>query len=75
VKQTHSADAASLKGKSVILATDGFEQSEPTEPRKALDGLVTSRKPDDIPAFNRKMIEEIAEGPPRTRTSRSTVET
>ncbi|AKT37824.1 type 1 glutamine amidotransferase domain-containing protein [Chondromyces crocatus] len=26
-------------------------------------GLVTSRKPDDLPAFNRKMIEEIAEGP------------
>jgi len=26
------------------------------------DGLVTSRKPDDIPAFNRKMIEEFAEG-------------
>jgi protease I len=25
-------------------------------------GLTTSRKPDDIPAFNRKMIEEIAEG-------------
>ncbi|CCH57256.1 intracellular protease, PfpI family [Fibrisoma limi BUZ 3] len=25
-------------------------------------GLVTSRKPDDIPAFNRKMIEEIGEG-------------
>jgi protease I len=25
-------------------------------------GLVTSRKPDDIPAFSRKMIEEIAEG-------------
>jgi protease I len=25
-------------------------------------GMVTSRKPDDIPAFNRKMIEEIAEG-------------
>ncbi len=25
-------------------------------------GLVTSRKPADIPAFNRKMIEEIAEG-------------
>jgi deglycase len=37
-------------------------------------GLVTSRKPDDIPAFNRKMIEEIAEGAPSTRTSRSTVE-
>jgi protease I len=26
------------------------------------DGLVTSRKPADIPAFNRKMIEEFAEG-------------
>ena len=25
-------------------------------------GLVTSRKPDDIPAFNRQMIEEFAEG-------------
>jgi protease I len=25
-------------------------------------GLVTSRKPDDIPAFNKKMLEEIAEG-------------
>ena len=26
------------------------------------EGIVTSRKPDDIPAFNAKMIEEIAEG-------------
>ncbi len=26
------------------------------------NGLVTSRKPDDIPAFNRKMIEEFREG-------------
>jgi protease I len=26
------------------------------------NGLVTSRKPDDIPAFNKKLIEEIAEG-------------
>jgi protease I len=26
------------------------------------NGLVTSRKPDDIPAFNRKMIEEFVEG-------------
>ena len=25
-------------------------------------GMVTSRKPDDIPAFNKKMIEEFAEG-------------
>ncbi len=26
------------------------------------NGLVTSRSPDDIPAFNRKMVEEFAEG-------------
>jgi protease I len=26
------------------------------------NGLVTSRKPDDLPAFNRKLIEEIKEG-------------
>jgi len=26
------------------------------------EGLVTSRRPDDLPAFNRKMIEEITEG-------------
>ncbi|HEX4945810.1 MAG TPA: type 1 glutamine amidotransferase domain-containing protein [Blastocatellia bacterium] len=26
------------------------------------NGLITSRKPDDIPAFNQKMIEEFAEG-------------
>jgi protease I len=30
------------------------------------NGLVSSRKPDDIPAFNRKMIEEFAEGPHKT---------
>ena len=27
------------------------------------NGLVSSRKPDDIPAFKRKMIKEFAEGP------------
>jgi protease I len=26
------------------------------------NGLVTSRKPDDLPAFNRKLVEEFAEG-------------
>lgn len=26
------------------------------------EGLVTSRKPDDLDAFNAKMVEEIAEG-------------
>jgi len=30
-------------------------------------GIVTSRKPDDIPAFNKKMIEEFCEGPHRDR--------
>jgi protease I len=35
-------------------------------------GLVTSRKPDDIPAFNRKMIEEFAEGVHRDRTRQAT---
>jgi protease I len=35
------------------------------------NGLVTSRKPDDIPAFNNKMIEEFAEGKhSRTRAAR-----
>jgi protease I len=33
-------------------------------------GLVTSRKPDDIPAFNRKMIEEFGEGIHTTAASR-----
>jgi len=32
-------------------------------------GLVSSRKPDDIPAFNEKMIEEFAEGKHRGRSS------
>ena len=26
------------------------------------DGLVTSRKPDDLPAFNEKIVEEFCEG-------------
>ena len=30
-------------------------------------GLVTSRKPDDIPAFNKKIIEEFAEGKHRSQ--------
>ena len=32
------------------------------------EGIVTSRKPDDIPAFNEKMIEEFAEGRHSQRT-------
>ncbi|MGC2235879.1 MAG: type 1 glutamine amidotransferase domain-containing protein [Pyrinomonadaceae bacterium] len=33
------------------------------------NGLVTSRKPEDIPAFNKKMIEEFAEGIHKRRKS------
>ena len=33
------------------------------------NGLVTSRKPDDIPAFNEKMIEEFCEGPHEAMTT------
>src|SRR5690242_19355616 len=33
------------------------------------DGIVTSRKPDDIPAFNKKMIEEFCEGRHPARTA------
>jgi len=35
------------------------------------EGLVTSRKPDDLPAFQRRMIEEFAEGR-HARTGRAT---
>ena len=37
-------------------------------------GLVTSRKPDDLPAFNRKMLEEFEEGR-HARAGTQTVET
>jgi protease I len=41
------------------------------------NGLVTSRKPDDIPAFNDKMVEEFCEGrhAPKTATPASQLET
>jgi protease I len=38
-------------------------------------GLVSSRRPDDLPAFCRKMIEEFAEGPHAGRAQRSTAPT
>jgi protease I len=34
-------------------------------------GLVTSRNPNDLPAFNAKMIEEVAEGAHRQQTQRA----
>jgi protease I len=44
------------------------------EPVVVDNGLVTSRRPSDIPAFNRKMIEEIEEGPhgPRGQAAKRT---
>lgn len=41
------------------------------------NGLVTSRKPDDIPAFNKKMLEEFSEGrhPPTSGTVTAQLET
>ena len=38
-------------------------------------GLVTSRKPDDIPAFNDKMIEEFAEGKHAAQAEKTTTTT
>jgi protease I len=38
------------------------------------NGLVTSRKPDDIPAFNEKMIEEFCEGRHQARSGTASAE-
>lgn len=68
------ADALKDKKVAILVANEGIEQVELTEPRKALEDagatvellapepLVTSRQPDDLPAFNAKMVEELAEG-------------
>ena len=49
--------ADKLQGKRVaFLATDMVEQVVVD------NGLVTSRKPDDLPAFNEKIVEEFCEG-------------
>ncbi|WP_394821723.1 type 1 glutamine amidotransferase domain-containing protein [Pendulispora albinea] len=44
------------------------------EPVVVDDGIVTSRKPDDIPKFNEKMIEEFAEGEHRRRGAANNVQ-
>ena len=41
------------------------------EPVVVDNGLVTSRKPSDIPAFNKKFIEELQEGPHQRSSARS----
>ena len=65
-----------LKGRSITswpsLKTDLINAGAKwTDQEVVVDqGLVSSRKPDDIPAFNRKMLEEFAEGiTPRRGTS------
>ena len=57
--------STSIRGKKVaFLATDGVEEVEYTEPRKAVENadgtLVTSRKPDDLPAFCDALLEQIS---------------
>jgi len=67
-----------LQGKKVaIVVANGFEQVEMTDPKKALEEAGRANRHrlagegnrarlaayrDDIPAFNRKMIEEFEEG-------------
>lgn len=61
-------DAGAVKGRKVTswpsLKTDLTNAGAQWVDQEVVTdrGLVTSRKPDDIPAFNRKMIEEFAEG-------------
>ena len=61
-------DAGVAKGRKMTSARD--DRDGPEKCRRELgesrsgggQRLVTSRKPDDLPAFNRKMIEEFREG-------------
>jgi len=61
-------DAGGVKGRRVTswpsLKTDLTNAGAKWEDSEVVtdQGLVTSRKPDDLPAFNRKMVEEFAEG-------------
>jgi protease I len=61
-------EAGAIQGRTLTswpsLKTDIQNAGGKWEDREVMtdNGIVTSRKPDDIPAFNRKMIEEFAEG-------------
>lgn len=69
-------EAGVLKGKTLTswpsLQTDIRNAGGDWVDREVVadEGLVTSRKPDDLPAFNRKMIEEFAEGAHTGRPAR-----
>jgi protease I len=73
-------EANVLKGRHLTswpsLRTDiGNAGGQWTDEKVVVDrSLVTSRKPDDIPAFNEKMIEEFEHATPAARQDRSTVE-
>jgi protease I len=62
-------DASVIRGRTVIswpaIKTDVQNAGANWVDKEAVvdNGLVTSRRPDDIPAFNKKMIEEFCEGP------------
>jgi len=70
-------EAGAVKGRTVTswpsLQTDLRNAgAEWVDQEVATDkGLVTSRKPDDLPAFNAKLVEEIAEGIHRNRPKAS----
>jgi protease I len=61
-------DAGGVKGRKMTswpsLKTDLTNAGAKWEDSEVVtdQGIVTSRKPDDIPAFNKKLIEEFAEG-------------
>ena len=61
-------DAGVVRGRKLTsyesIQTDLKNAGANWEDREVIvdNGLVTSRKPDDLPAFNRKLIEEVAEG-------------
>ena len=56
----------SVKTDLINAGADWVDQEVVTD-----NGLVSSRKPDDIPAFNKKMIEEFAEGRHRQQKAAS----
>ena len=70
-------DAGAVRGRRITsyhtLQTDLKNAgAEWTDQEVVVDrGLISSRKPDDIPAFNRKMIEEFAEGAHARRSVRA----
>jgi protease I len=57
VKGRRMTSYPSIKTDLINAGADWVDEEVVTD-----NGIVTSRKPSDIPAFNQKLIEEIAEG-------------